>query len=109
MYLVISDAKLVQEMQQSKFLVILKHFFWHYLQAESETRSMTKHHVLLKWMKENDIDFNLIEPDLVYALNKQRDQDKQRLRFQIYSMTSKQEVIRFLARLKYGAWYLSPE
>jgi len=42
---------------------------------------MSKKDVLFKWIKENDIDFNQIEPDLVYELNKQRDQDKQRLRF----------------------------
>jgi hypothetical protein len=29
-------------------------------------------------MRENEIDLNMIEPDTVYALNKQRDQDEQR-------------------------------
>jgi hypothetical protein len=78
MYLIVSDTKIIQEMQSSKFLVVLKHFFWHFLQQTSETRKLSNEAVLSKWMRENEIDLNMIEPDTVYALNKQRDQDEQR-------------------------------
>ena len=35
MYQVVNDPKLTQEMQNSKFLIVLKHFFWYFLQLTS--------------------------------------------------------------------------
>jgi len=35
MYQVVNDPKLTQDMKNSKFLIVLKHFFWYFLQLTS--------------------------------------------------------------------------
>ena len=60
-------------------------------------------------MQDNGIDVNLVKPDIVKLQNEQKQKDCQKEKFQTYKMANKDEVTRFLSRLKYGALQLKPE